>query len=502
MNNKIGIFALSVLATGCAHTFLSKVAGDNTHSLSGVAYSLPKGQIQLTASRISSKGDQAKALASSADANKAFTDAQDALTKANASKDKTKINSAKTDLSNAKQSLEAAKAALDVANSGQWVETATLTVLPSVPDPKAKFIGDINHWYTRDDNIKLSLVNGLLNTTTIGSTDQIPNIIVTLADIALSVMTLGAGGPSLPVIPNRAGEAPQTSKDCNYSVSEIFNPLDINDYKRVNSQLYKMNAGFRISIPQIHNVAVDSSTGSDEQTTTETTVAEKTSGDKNAQANPNGNKIEGIKYRLATSIMIKDVILPKDEECRKQTIQPAAQSITAIVPDSNSEYMISSEAGPFTATNRTIGFTNGLLTDYSVNEPSEVLALLQIPLTIANHIIQIPTQIIQAKVNYNSQAAALVNAQTTLQQAQIQQGTTLDNAKAALLNAQAALNQADIQNTTNVVNARTALVNAITVLNQAEIGQPTAIANANLALLNAQQAFQKALNDVAKSNTK
>jgi hypothetical protein len=81
--------------------------------------------------------------------------------------------------------------------------------------------------------------------------------------------------------------------------------------------------------------------------------------------------------------------------------------------------------------------------------------------------MQIPAQILQLKVNYNSAQTALTNSQTTLLQAKIQQGASIATAKAAVVSAQTALAQAVIGQPTAIANAETALINAQRALGQA-----------------------------------
>jgi hypothetical protein len=181
--------------------------------------------------------------------------------------------------------------------------------------------------------------------------------------------------------------------------------------------------------------------------------------------------VGGLVYRIATPVVItaKATLgaMSADNPCALAAI-PTAQSLSAVVPDSNTQFLFSSNAGAFTTTNLTFGFSSGMLTDYSAQRPSEVNAVAGLPVRIINDIMTIPTQLVQARVNYDTQATALVNGNTAVKQAQIQQANTLTNAQAA------------------VVNARTALM-------QAQIGQPAAIANAQAALIQAQQALQKAI---------
>jgi hypothetical protein len=254
-------------------------------------------------------------------------------------------------------------------------------------------------------------------------------------------------------------QKPSPPKGCAYSIAEVFDPLSKSEVDQVNGKLLASAAGIKLEIP-----ALDQS---------ELLPNPPAQGLSSSEESP-----PGLVYRVATPVVIRTVSntppnLPTLDKSNCTAASPLiAQSVTAIVPDSRSRFLLSSEAGAFTTTNLTFGFSNGMLTDYTVQRPSELAAVAGIPLRIANDIIQIPANLLQLRVNYDTQATALVNAQTALKQAQIQQATSLKS-------------------------AQTALVNAQTALLQARINQPTAVANAQAALVQAQVALQKAIEAAA-----
>jgi hypothetical protein len=64
--------------------------------------------------------------------------------------------------------------------------------------------------------------------------------------------------------------------------------------------------------------------------------------------------------------------------------------------------------GPFIQKVSHLKFTNGILTEIHITKPSEVLAALDIPLSIVKAIISLPTDLIQFKIDYSSKQEALV----------------------------------------------------------------------------------------------
>ena len=78
-------------------------------------------------------------------------------------------------------------------------------------------------------------------------------------------------------------------------------------------------------------------------------------------------------------------------------------------------------------------FKDGIPTSYNFEHPSELLAILGLPVTIAKAVFSVPAQIIQLRVAYDTQATALVNAQVEYlktQLAALQAKKALDSAKA------------------------------------------------------------------------
>jgi len=58
-----------------------------------------------------------------------------------------------------------------------------------------------------------------------------------------------------------------------------------------------------------------------------------------------------------------------------------------------------------------VKFENGFLTSAKINKPSELLAGVSLPVDIIKSVASIPAEIIQLKVNYNSQQQAVLDAQ-------------------------------------------------------------------------------------------
>jgi hypothetical protein len=381
--------------------------------------------------------------------------------------DKAKLAAATAKQQADQTAVDAAQLLLTAAQTGvpTWTETAALSLLPISPDPAARYVANISHEITRDDTQKFSVVNGLLTSSTVTSTDQTPNLIIAIADTAITLATLGGGA----IHPSPASQVSAASTNCNYDTAVTFDPLDQNELDAAQNVLRAHNSNIGLTI---YTGVTPVSTGKKLISTT-----------------------DGLVYRIATPVVVAATVsetsMDKAGMCPLGAL-PAAQTMVGIIPDSRSDFVIGATAGAFTTTNYSFGFSSGMLTDYSVQRPSELAAIANIPVRIATDIVQIPTSLIQLKVNYDTQATALVNAQTALQQAQLARPAALLSTQTALVNAQTTLTQAQLAQPAAVATGQTAIVNAQTGLAQAQIGQSTAISTAKSALVNAESNLQQA----------
>lgn len=194
---------------------------------------------------------------------------------------------------------------------------------------------------------------------------------------------------------------------------------------------------------------------------------------------PTGPTIAGLVYRTMVATTV--TLAPGPTSLSPCPLQnpPTAQSIVAVVPDTSTAYVVPAHAGAFTTSTFSFGFTNGSLTTYGNQQPSEIAAVAGIPLSIAQSVMSIPAQVLQLRVNYNTTAAALVNARSSLYQAQFNAATAAATAQTQLVQAQASLTQAQIGAPAAGINAQANLINA-----------QAAVITAQAAALKAQQALQ------------
>jgi len=424
---------------------------------SGVAYALPKGQVQLTWSRGKpAPADLQKAQVALASAQATMANDQLAFAKAQAKDEKDPT------LPALEAKIAADQTAVDAANSGiiaaqaaqvSFVETATLTILPIVPDPdpKAHFVTNLSHSSLRSDSLNLGVTNGLLNSATATSADQTPQIILTLANTAITFASILGTGGGVPLGEERAARGVAPPPPCRQdSWSVIFDPLNKAELDAVISELSgrTQNIVLKTYIPEAPSMSI---------------------------APPAAPQVNGLVYRAMTArtLTLAPSATPSPD-C--PLVNPtAAQSIVAVVPDTNTAYVVPARAGAFTTSSFNFAFTNGTLTSYSNQQPSEIAAAAGIPLAIANSLMTIPTQILKLRLDYDSAATALVNQRSALSVAQTNALTAAATAQTQLVQAQSLLTQAQASaaaagptGQATVINAQTNLIKALTAALQAQ----------------------------------
>jgi hypothetical protein len=321
---------------------------------------------------------------------------------------------------------------------GRYVELATMVQLPTAPDPSSRYVANLSHLISRDDNFKLSVVNGLLTTTNTSSTDQTGVVITKLADAAASIATLVGSG--VPLIPSETAPTPNVAlppPPCEYNITITFNPSDPSKVEEVKNQLKKIRVNFEI--------AVDNP------------------GDKQKTQNisRDNSLVAGLVYRTAINVTVG--IAPKSEattlpheRCGLQRLV-AAQSLSAIVPDTQADFVAPLEAGTFTASTFQYKFIDGMLVDYNVTRPSELAAIADIPIKFINNIMSIPGSILKFRFDFTSAESQLITEQTARLKAQNDQAVAIINMHIALETARASLANAPLADATTRVNAIKAL---------------------------------------------
>ena len=439
INSRIGFstVALFVLLAGCTDTILSEpvTGGYGT----GLAYGLPRGMVQVKAERKRLSADDSTKLKKTADAaearakalgerlSAAKTDLELAMANVDqpstikakledeAAKAKANVASLKLMEAEAILKAESARAAADVAagSVGQLKDTVTLTVLPVSADPDARFVANLNHWYTRDDDLKLTVQNGLLASGTTTSTDRTPDIIIALAKTVVAF----SGGPSTtPGIRRFNFSAPKAGRQdiCREFTAVVeFDPTD--NTPLAGSARTPPNG--RRSLPwarqlllEISDYTLELDAGPSERQTDGQTVPTQP----RKEGASTADSLQGLAYRMPAPYWVS--LLTKSAGNCLLTPDQQRQTVSLNLPDPTQTFVLPSQAGPFTKSVTTHAFKDGIPTEFSTTRPSEILAVANLPLDVARAIISVPTEILKLKVDYNNQAQALTEAQSKILQ--------------------------------------------------------------------------------------
>lgn len=398
----------------------------------GMAYALPKGQALLTASRrLVTDDDVAKAkdAATAATARVAADKTALAAAKTQLDEDQKKLAAADADpktLQAARDDLAkaaalsqvsvnalaiqlgidqklatAAAAAADVAPNS-LVETAAVEVLPAIPDPNPshRYVARLWHDGTRSDDVKLTVERGMLSSSTASSTDEKLGIVVNLA----KALSIAAGPTKTFALTNLPIELEKTDECRPYEYSAVFDPTDAAQTQKALHDLRLLTDAIIVDVGDRHCADISCELG-------------------NVPAAYAPTPVQGIRYRTQTAVHItlagpQNFGLPASACSSKPSV--GSQTLVALVPDSTRTYVLPSEAGAFTTTKFSYAFKEGVPTDYAVTRPSEVAAVASLPIDIAKAILSAPAEILQLKVNYDSQANALIDARVKTLQTQLQ----------------------------------------------------------------------------------
>lgn len=427
----------AVVATGCASAIVQSVpVSDNKRPQVGLVYALPKAQLRFVAQRKQVDAEEVAAAAkAAADAAAALGLAQkreaEAKSRAKDTADAEAADDGKNAdvkpllakaagiarawLSVATQRRVAAEAAASVArtnhdalkgNLGKWVETATLTFLPSIPDSQARFIAAHERHSARDDAIKMTVANGMLSSSNISSTDQSATVILNLVKAAAVGRASGTkvySGVDAPLIDGK-----RVAQTCMpFYVAHTFDPTVKHELAAAVVLLRTKSGGAMIlSIDEsAPHACARNCVGRERQ-------------DAGSEHSPADESYVGYVYRAARSVSAS--IQPRSIVGVCSAGESASGvHVSAVVPDADTRFVLPATAAAFVKSKLEYVFKDGMPTEVSIDQPSTLAAISGLPLEIAKAIIEVPASIIKLRVDYESQSAALAEAKTKLLKAQL-----------------------------------------------------------------------------------
>lgn len=396
----------TAILAGCATVESNQVA--NNASSEGLTYFLPARYVKLTATKetldppkikaaLEAKTkelDAAKAAAAAAEQNakaKAAIVAQLPSTAAQTSRDAAVQAS---ELAQAEAAIAAANRdglASTVAGLRKLLETAQaapadscgysakLELLPAHGDRTMRFVARPRHNALRDDSTKLSVTaDGLLASSNVIAADRTGDIIVEIAGAI-------AGFSGAPVgVQGLTGGAPAIRCDQYKKIVTIFDPAKATEYEKANKDL--SSAGYPLRLKWMNE--------------------------------PSGDQVPG---QLPTPI-VKDVIYyrtPVPAQIRISECPEIAcgsgdvviEDVLVSVPQVGPISYIPQRSSAFVRTVNDVQFENGVIKSWSADRPSEVLEVVRLPVRILTAIVSVPANLIQLRVNHDTQAKSLAEIQ-------------------------------------------------------------------------------------------
>lgn len=437
------------MMAGCSYSpVLQSVPADRGQS--GLIYALPKAQFQLDVVRkIVSAQDVADAQKANDDAaaalvtaDKTVADAKGALAVAQSNvdavaatdppgtKDKlandlavatilVRARVAEADVAKIRAAEAEKRLAQVKANQGKLEQSVALKPLAAVPDHRHRYA--IQHMPStfRDDILKLTAANGMLNSTVSESTGQAGALIVNLASSI-------AGLKSPPRVAMLDLKSPGSG--CKpFSLSRTFDPTDMTEVKATAEALYTESQDALQLVHEGQEVAA--AAAQQFAASAMPTTAAPTAPVAVASKAESSVSLQGLAYRAPRLARIE--VKGKDSGVCASVTKPSYASLAATVPDSSTMYVLPVEAGNFTKSKVEYAFKDGMPTTFNIDRPSQAVAAARVPVDILKAIVEVPASILKLRVDYDSSANALADAELKNLKAQLD-----------LLKAQQALDEA------------------------------------------------------------
>lgn len=413
---------------GCASPMIDSQPATAPQGTSGIVYALPKAQVLLQASRrlvqvgevdkAKKDADDASAALKLAEARKAETEAARKAVEAELKQIEAKPVGAEatadikrrldvarvveaiaaTQAATAKVKADAAAKAYATVHGhvGRWVETASLTVQPAVPDPRHRYVARhlASDW--RDDSFSLALSNGLLSTGESKSTGQASAVILNLVKAAAGLQ-LGTSMPGSKAFSLSALEFSATpSVQCRgYDFGLTFDPTDVAEVERADALLQVESVG---SLKLLSGDAMLSS---------------------GAVVVTDAKAASGLLYRMPRTVQVEVVRGDSDNSACPKPETPAAARLIATLPDAGATYTLPITASAFSKSSVKHVFKDGMLVEVGIERPSTLVSVASLPVDILKALISIPAELIKLRVDYSSQETAAVGQQVKLLEAQM-----------------------------------------------------------------------------------
>lgn len=453
MNLRVSFILMIILfVTGCANGSLvtSKLAADSSVN-KGIIYYLPKQHIKVVYKRKPVKYSDAK---------KKYKTVKEQVAKINAKKKeksneiselkafiksldknaagysvlnskkevellglKTELLAITSELIKSKETLsEAEKELLNAMDSGVTIsDSLTLKATDVMPDSNYKFVAEVKHDKQFTDKITINLKDSLLDGALGTSEGKSNEIVSTIVSGFSGLKTARTNSIFMAFNQNKGLQNQKSSKDVcpnSFEISRTINPDNAIERRKLNDAL-KPCIKLEILRPS-PMVEIENSNNEPTSTISENGNQGKT--------NTSEAEYDGLLYRQPAAYKVKVYSFEAEGSINH------VKTEYIVLAQGGDLGVISFPKSSFAKNEYDIGFSKGALTKADYTFPSEVLGFLSILPNALKALFEIPTELIQFKVDYSSYESKIAEQEVTLTKALIE------------LDKQQALLEADLNN--------------------------------------------------------
>jgi hypothetical protein len=270
--------------------------------------------------------------------------------------------------------------------------TFKLELQDSEPDPDHRYRATLTHLPWRDDVLTLSAnEKGLLTSSKLETTDRTSDIIIEIAKAVAAFTGIVPPAPGLrPQIDTKAVPVVCPKP---FIYEDIFDPAVVTDVIRVNRRLA-------------------AATGHDPSFTVEV-MGKNLDDEQSVRSNQGPRNDFNVEDKAALAGLLYRQPLPYVVSVAQRygEIKVPIQSVLIMIPNEGPVSLVPYTAGPFVKTIHDVQFKDGILTKWDANRPSEILAVVRLPLELTKAMLSTVAEIFKIHVNYTTEQKNLLDAQ-------------------------------------------------------------------------------------------
>jgi len=323
---------------------------------------------------------------------------------------------------------KAGKAYEEALQNASCAYTGKLELLPAQADTSHRYVAQLRHNWLRDDTVKLAVTPaGLLSSLNVVAADRTGDVLVEAAGALAGLSSKGAASKSTysgrkwPKDRQPACGEPQT-------LIQIFDPASESERKKVAANL--SGAGYPLRVGPVTQDPLANTRGVDPEPVGPT--AEPTQHGGGAGTGHKAVAEESLKADRGAIFYRSPIPVMLTLERKVGDQWHVTDALLAQLPQAGPISYIPTNASAFVKTVDDVVFSDGVITSWSRERPSEVLWALSIPVKVATAMISVPAQILSLRVEYSSKAKALADQQV----AEIASTKTLSKLQKCLKDAQ------------------------------------------------------------------